>query len=124
MIFHLKTIISEDNDERGESIPLKSPFSSQKKNYKLLKMKIAPNCFLTLCPNPLYWFCWVRSTYPHHPYFSCKAPSQGFLPAKAFDNAKLLLFPGKMTAEKLLLSFPCSHISPSSLPQEMLLLYF
>ena len=35
MIFHLKTIISEDKDERGESTLLKPPFSSQKKNYTL-----------------------------------------------------------------------------------------
>lgn len=35
MNFHLKTIISEDKDERGESTLLKPPFSSQKKNYTL-----------------------------------------------------------------------------------------
>ena len=41
----------------------------------------------------------------------CKVPSRGYLTGKAFDNAKLLLFLGKMTAEEILPSFPCSHIT-------------
>ena len=49
-----------------------------------------------------------QSAYLH---VSCKVPSRGFLTGKAFDNAKLLLFLGKMTAEEILPSFPCSHIT-------------
>ena len=49
-----------------------------------------------------------QSAYLH---VSCKVSSRGFLTGKVFDNAKLLLFLGKMTAEEILPSFPCSHIT-------------
>ena len=49
-----------------------------------------------------------QSAYLH---IFCKVPSRGYLTGKAFDNAKLLLFLGKMTAEEILPSFPYSRIT-------------